>query len=367
MKDIYELLNDVDFDESEFEPMEVSEVEKEKVKRTLKKSIKQKNRSSWKKGAAAAAIFACLSAGMVGMTFPAYASSIPVVGDLFKFLDTGKTGMYDHYKEFSTDLNMTEESNGIKVTIQDAVFDGKTVSMTYAIESDKKLAENFLTEGSPEILGSPGMAGSWQVTRIDENHYVGLFRSTNLNQEGADHVNMEWKINSLSLPDSHTEIKGDWNFAFSLKAADQKEEVLNLSTKKDGVQVSMTKISQTPMSFSLFYNQTADRKVRNQWNDVFVELDVKDNLGNSYSGEGNGGSGKDAYNLSLSSTFEKLDPNATELIVTPHVQVRKQTPENHGEAVITADGEKREVPIKQKTGEVKEDIVLDAMVIPLRD
>ncbi|AZB41492.1 DUF4179 domain-containing protein [Bacillus sp. FJAT-42376] len=367
MKDIYELLNGMDFDESEFEPMEVSEVENEKVKRALKKSIKQKNRSSWKKGAAAAAIFACLSAGMVGMTFPAYASSIPVVGDLFKFLDTGKTGMYDHYKEFSTGLNLTEESSGIKVTIQDAVYDGKTVSMTYVIESDKKLAENLLIGGSPEIKGSQASAGSSQITKVDDHHYVGLFKSTNLNQMDADQVNMEWKINSLSLPDSHTKIKGDWNFAFSLNAAEQKEEVFNLSAKKGGVQVSITKISQTPMSFSILYIQKADEKIRDQWDDMMVELDVKDNLGNSYSGEGNGGSGKDAYSISSSSTFEKLDPKATELIVTPHVQLRKHTPENHGEAVITEDGEKREIPVKQKPGKVKEEIVLDAMVIPLRD
>ena len=30
MKDIYELLNDIDIDENEFEEMEVSEIEKEK-------------------------------------------------------------------------------------------------------------------------------------------------------------------------------------------------------------------------------------------------------------------------------------------------------------------------------------------------
>ena len=39
MKDIYELLNEIDIDEKEFEEMEVTELEKAKVKKELKKSL----------------------------------------------------------------------------------------------------------------------------------------------------------------------------------------------------------------------------------------------------------------------------------------------------------------------------------------
>ena len=40
MKDIYELLNDINIDENEFEEMEVSELEKAKVKNSIEKIIK---------------------------------------------------------------------------------------------------------------------------------------------------------------------------------------------------------------------------------------------------------------------------------------------------------------------------------------
>ena len=53
-----------------------------------------------------------------------------------------KQDLYDNYKEYSTEMNMTEESNGIKVTINDAVFDGKTVAITYSIESDQDLGDD---------------------------------------------------------------------------------------------------------------------------------------------------------------------------------------------------------------------------------
>ena len=50
MKDIYELLNDIDIDENEFEEMEVSELEKAKVKKTLKKSLNEKKKmKGWQK------------------------------------------------------------------------------------------------------------------------------------------------------------------------------------------------------------------------------------------------------------------------------------------------------------------------------
>lgn len=44
MKDIYELLNDASIDANEFEEMEVTELEKVKVKSALKKSISKKKK-----------------------------------------------------------------------------------------------------------------------------------------------------------------------------------------------------------------------------------------------------------------------------------------------------------------------------------
>ena len=46
MKDIYELFNDINIDENEFEEIEVSEIEKNRVKSNLKISINKNNK--WK-------------------------------------------------------------------------------------------------------------------------------------------------------------------------------------------------------------------------------------------------------------------------------------------------------------------------------
>ena len=73
MKDIYELLNDIDIDEKELEEIEASEIEKEKVKRNVKQSIRTKKKmKSWKK-VSLASILVGLSVATLGIGFPTYA------------------------------------------------------------------------------------------------------------------------------------------------------------------------------------------------------------------------------------------------------------------------------------------------------
>ncbi|OPA73692.1 hypothetical protein BVG16_26735 [Paenibacillus selenitireducens] len=121
------------------------------------------------------------------------------------------------------------------------------------------------------------------------------------------------------------------------------------------------------MSFIVYYNQVISMEVRNNWHGVDVDLDIKDDLGNHYSGKGNEGSGdRDGYNMSWSKTFEKLDPNATTLFVTPHINLYEYTSENHGSVEITKDGRTKEIPKVDKSNKDREEIVLDDIMIELK-
>lgn len=97
-----------------------------------------------------------------------------------------------------------------------------------------------------------------------------------------------------------------------------------------------------------------------------MELEIKDDLGNKYAGEGNGGTSTVAepHKSSWSATFQKLNKNATKLIVTPHVNLRVHTSENFGGVEFINGIEKKiEVPNKEAK---KKDIVLDDIVIDLK-
>ncbi|MFZ0443225.1 MAG: DUF4179 domain-containing protein [Bacillus sp. (in: firmicutes)] len=366
MKDIYELLNDIDIDENEFHEMEVSEFEKAKVKKTLKQSLNQKKKGkSWKRNVAVSAIIIGLTASTFGLTFPATAGNIPVIGDIFRFLDNGRTGLYDDYKEYSTEINMTEESKRITVTINDAIYDGKTVSITYSIESNQDLGNNPMIGGQIDIKGSTGQAGTSTISKVDENHYVGLITASSMNLMNEDTVKIKWNLESITIPEKQEEIKGKWNFSLALDATESSTQFSDQIVEHNGVQVHVGEISITPMSFIIYYDQVVSDSIRNTWHGVEVEIQVKDDLGNIYWGEGNGGTGdSEGYNISWSKTFEKLDEKATKLIITPHITLREYTSENFGSVEITKNGE-REIPIPFKPGKGKEEFVLEDIIIEL--
>lgn len=367
MKDIYELLNDIDIDEKELEEIEASEIEKEKVKRIVKQSIRTKKKmKSWKKGVAAASILVGLSVATLGIGFPTYAGGLPIVGDIFRFLDNGRTGVHENYKEFSTELNMTKESNGVKVTINDAVFDGRTITITYSIESEKDLGEKPFPFGSPQVMGFNGGGGSSDVTKVGEGKYVGMTTMSGHGSERLDVANVWWDIEAINMYEEKKSIKGNWNFALTVKGMDSKEIKLQGISEKEGIKVNIDKMEVTPMSFIVFYNQEESKALRSIWDSADVELEIKDDLGNKYAGEGNGGTSTVAepHKSSWSATFQKLNENATKLIVTPRVHLRVHTPENHG-GVEYVNGKEKKIEVPKKEAKSK-DIVLDDIVIDLK-
>ncbi|MCD8502157.1 MAG: DUF4179 domain-containing protein [Bacillaceae bacterium] len=366
MKDIYELLNDIDIDESEFEEMNVSKQRKnKKSKKLLRKSlIKKKKTINWKKGVLAASIIVTLSTATFGVTFPTQASimasNIPIIGDIFKFFDGDKDGLYANYKEFSTEQNISEESNGITVTINDAVFDGKTISLTYSIESEHDLGEEIHITDPLQVEGTNGVTGGSQIKKVDENNYVGILTRSLMGHEG-DIAKIKWNMETIINLDTREEFKGDWSFALALEIPDtHKQLYIDKSSEQDGVKVTIDEITVTPMSFIVNFNQAVSKSVSSQWDDVSVQLEIRDNLGNLYSGEGNGGASKsDSYDINWSATFESLNESATKLIVTPRVILRNV----HSGGVELA--EKGEEKTTKKVGVGSEEILLDKIIIEL--
>ena len=208
------------------------------------------------------------------------------------------------------------------------------------------------------------MAGSSHLTKIADFHYVGLDRLTPTGIS-SENIDVKWKIDELLLIDKDEIVKGNWKFTFSLQATESQVQLTNQSVEQNGVTVNIEKIMFTPMSFIVHYNQKVTQHVQDNWHEASVDLHIKDDLGNTYSGEGNGGSGTGAYSISWSDTFEKLDPNAAKLIITPHIIFRIHDEMNSGGVKITADGKEKEIPIPTKAGIGKEEFVMKDIVIEL--
>ncbi len=368
MKDIYEVLNDIDIDEDEIELMEVSDIEKMRVKKYLKNSI---NRDKvFKKKRIVVAALVCLvigGTGIFGTAYPSYAAEIPIVGDIFRFIDNGRTGAYDKYKEYADVVGMTQESNGIKVTIKEAIFDGRTLTYTYEIVSDKNLGEDpFFNVNGPRINiknynGSIG--GGSGVKRVYDNTYVGEQTISIDEEREAISFGLNFTdIRSGSLENSKL-IKGHWKFKINLKAIGNVKHVLNKETEKDGVKLIINDISKTPVSFTLNCTQTISKEIRDKY--FMVEnptLEVKDDLGNSYISTRDILIKDRMYWIESALSFGALNPNATKLIITPKLSF---TNDVHY-AKVNSDGELIKIsPVIDENHPKKGEIILDDIVIDL--
>ncbi|MDH5162518.1 DUF4179 domain-containing protein [Heyndrickxia oleronia] len=375
MKDIYELLNEVEIDEKEFIEVEVNKDECFKVKKALQIAIQQKEKKKrWWKKAAIAAIVTGISVTMVGLTVPSYAGNIPIIGDIFRFFDNNneisnqppnqKGGKYEHYKEYSNALNLVQEDNGIKFTVNDAIFDGKIVTLTYTIESAKDLGDNPQIS-FPTIKKAKGVAGTGTVSRIDRNKYVGILTASNISDVADQTVTIDWKIDKIRILETNQEIKGQWKFNFTLDSPKNNLLLVNQSVKKVGVIATITKLTISPMSFTVYYDREVLKAIRNQFDAVDIDIEIKDNLGNRYEGQGNGGK-EEENNLTMSKTFGKLNENAKQLIITPHITFRNFTADTYGGVEISENGDKKMIIPSKSSGKSKE-LVMDEIIIDIND
>lgn len=372
MKDIYKLLNGVEIDENEFEEMDVSDIEIARVKNRLKSSIKIKK--NWKKRAIAVAALVVISTTTFGVVFPAYASNIPIVGDIFRALDNGRTGLYDNYKENANELNVTKKSKGINITINDAIFDGRTITLTYTIESNKDLGEEFYLDNNFVIQEAKrsGSTSGAKFVRVHGNTYVGQENITIFDfvDNPKESINLEMKISGITMfgeRNKDVNINGNWDFNISLDAIGGNKEIVNQSVEKYGITATVDEVDITPMSIFITYSQKVSEEALNKWDNIDLEIEVKDDLGNVYIGRGNGGTGDINNNTTWSSTFGKLKEGATKLIVTPKVVVRRFSEPRNIEVEVS-DGGKESVSTNTPTWDCVErkELILDDIVIELK-
>lgn len=282
----------------------------------------KKKRRRWAAVAAAAAMVLLIApTAYIGITNPAYAAELPIVGDIFRFLDNGRTGAYDLYQENASELNMTQVDQGIAITINEAVFDGQTIYYTYELISDDDLGEhpyigsasNFSVKG---YFG--GIAGSSsELVKVGDGQYVGS-SSCSLDQ-GRDKIRCQLDIREIHIGDDEV-IKGRWCFTLSLQAVESEVQVVNQSVALDGHMVTIDSLELAPMSFSINYTQLLAEQYRDdEWGgSITAEIAIRDNLGNVYHGQSQGGHGNvETGELSWRTTFGSLIPGATKLVIMP--------------------------------------------------
>ncbi|XXM73234.1 DUF4179 domain-containing protein [Lysinibacillus sphaericus] len=320
----------MELDVEELELMDVTDREKERVKRHVLK--KRKKAPVWRSAAAAVIVIGASAAA--GFAVPSIASQIPFMDDVIAYFQDGDHGAF---KEFSTDIGLAETDNGVTVMIDDAVYDGTNITVSFALETDEDLGESVQMSGADwfEVAGSDGSAGTVEITKISDARYVGLstFTPQFKNGEYPEKVNISWSPQGFSGIGKDAEINGDWSFGFSLERLEGKEQLVNEKVENEDVTFTLKSVEFTDVSTIISYGQLVKEDFLEKWPSVTPVFRVTDDLGHVYidGASGPGVSPDDGKTFEGTTDFGTIREGANQLIIQPLIIASLTSGKGHEE------------------------------------
>ncbi|MDX8342130.1 DUF4179 domain-containing protein [Rossellomorea sp. YZS02] len=306
---------ELDIDSLELE--EVTELEKKRVKQHVLK--KREKKHIWRNIAVASVMLIGISTA-AGYAYPSLASQVPFMDDVIQYFSNDET--YKKFDEFSTDIGLAETSNGVTVLIDNAVYDGTNITVSYAIETDKDFGESMnIGANWFDIVGSNGSGGSSEITKISDNRYVGISTITPSFKGGdyPDKVEITWEPQTLSSLSNDVKVDGDWSFDFSLQRVNGDVRLVNETVQTDDIHFTLKSVELTDVSTVIAYEQAVSDKLLDEWSEVTPAFTVTDDLGHVYL-DGTGGSGFSAdggKTFEGTTSFGTIQEDATQLIINP--------------------------------------------------
>ncbi|MDZ5254125.1 DUF4179 domain-containing protein [Clostridium sp. LIBA-8841] len=282
---------------------------------------------------------ACIVGTLIfGVTMPTYAQNIPVIGKIFEIFN-GE--IYENYDKYASDLDVTKESNGYRVTINKIVYDTIDLEIFYTIQSDKSLEDGLdLLDVKLEVNNkwlNSGFSGGG--IKIDDFTYVGSKRYSvaterlapeefKKNMLGGDikipnNFNLSIDISSLGTVTEDVKVKGKWNFDIpisdDLVKENIKEQDLNINLGKDLNDTILTKLIQTPINTVLQVIQT---KEPYDYSDL--DLVIFDDKGKYLYAKGGRGIGHSDENgnskMFYTYNLKEVNEESESLTIIPYIQ-----------------------------------------------
>jgi len=255
----------------------------------------------------------------------------------------------------------------VEISINDALYDGETIFVTYSLKSKKKLGEHpRIHDTSSSLKDADGMTWGSEIKRVDDYNYVGMLTVGNFGTNVGDTAYLVWDIDKILMEESNTIINGHWRFAFSVEATTKYTQLVNQSSTLDGIKVSIKQITHTPMSTIVYVRQQVDQHILDYWDNIDLDFTMIDDLGNNYDGLGHGSRGY-PNDLRTGKTFGKVDERATTLKIMPYVRLMKSSVND--DEPIEEKNAFGETVVRNRTVEVEDfkEINLEPIVIELKE
>ncbi|WP_285398673.1 DUF4179 domain-containing protein [Lysinibacillus sp. fls2-241-R2A-57] len=313
----------LDLDVDQIEPIELSAQQKMKLKQTiLKKQTTRKHMPKWVRHIAVAAIIGISMITTVNIAFPTLASQIPFMKNIASYFDN-KSTMFENFDSYATEIGQVHSSNGLSMMIENAVYDGTSLTISFALETDTDLGDIPFIEGNfIDIKGALGAGGGSRLEKISDNKYVGLANITpHFDKEAPDELEVTWKPEAFLNMNNDTKVEGDWAFNFKVSKLAGELQLVNETVTNYDVTARFTALGKNDMSTVIHYEYEVVPEVLKKWPEVTVQFDqLRDNLGNTYVVNGNGAKSEDrGISYKSSATVQAIDPAATSITFVPNI------------------------------------------------
>jgi len=231
MKEIYELLNNVEINLDEYDDQKLSNYESKVIKRQILKEIKKLDHENKKKGKGfrTSIVAACLCAliGVGGISVAAAAGLLPVsetFREIFGINSTEKSKVAD---KMGSAIHISDEDNGYKITAEGVINDNEHIYVVYKIEKSDG-SSLYKNKGCTNVDFWNFKMASWvngSVGRVEQEYtskYIRYYTKFTIDKKPDYQKSIKASLGDMRLwfGEEEIEVDGDWHFNLPLQSKD---------------------------------------------------------------------------------------------------------------------------------------------------
>lgn len=332
MKGLYKALNEVKIDISEYKSTELTDLEKQSMKKRVKKKLRgRKKINKLRVGGIAAAVIIMFSFGLSSNMITL--AKVPIIGPLLE--DYLKLSDDQSLEDYKTVIGQTVEDKRGEITLNEVLIDEGQLIVNSTFHSSEDISEKSLSPFPSIYIDGEHIVGGagGDVKMIDESTYT-FFSATDIKNIELNKI-LKVKVVYQDIGMS-SRVDGKWEFEFQASGESLfiERKVIPIGKEfllENGQQIIVDEIVFTPVSTTLNYQMLSEEEYVYDYDVHFV---VEDETGKKYDPTSASTLGKKSH-----IRFEVLDEKVMKLKLTPYLISGKEGQEKTDYHKVLSDEE----------------------------
>lgn len=311
MSQIYSLLNDVKTDLDLYDREELTDIEIQKIKNSIK------NNKSKKSGRVmATAACAAIAVFLIGNT--AFADEIHVAAKSIEWQIGNFLGIDKELQDYVTVLNTSQTDKGYTITLNEVVLDENELIVCSTIKSEEPINDfSFMADEEIYVNGKNAFASSGGGSKqIDEYTIESVINYKLENVDTKQKLDIEINYNRIGREEDG--VKGNWDFRFLADGSALAIDTLHIPldavfTLPNGEKIQLSEYASNNLGEKIKF--TVLKAPENNTIDYDMQLEGEDDLGNKvdfYLSYMNGEEGTGCFK-----TSDPINENAKSITLKP--------------------------------------------------